>query len=110
MRSWTELLHRRRHNFKTHCRVLAFDKGKLGIDTLLERLREYEAVWHGEKDDSVRYRETLQDKPWKRCPCAVCKALGIHVVLVITTRQHDRVMILESETQMLAEKERGPAK
>lgn len=61
--------------------VLAYDKGKLGVDSLIERLREYEAVWHGEKDDSVRYRETLQDKPWKSCPCAVCKALGIHVVL-----------------------------
>ena len=24
---------------------------------------------------------TLADKPWKSCPCAICKELGIHVVL-----------------------------
>ena len=61
--------------------VLEFDKGKLGIESLLERLREYELVWHGKKDDSVRYRETLEDKPWKKCHCAICQKLGIHVVL-----------------------------
>ena len=61
--------------------VMAFDKGKLGVESLIELLRDYELVWHGKKDDSARYRETLEDKPWKRCPCAVCRKLGIHVVL-----------------------------
>jgi hypothetical protein len=61
--------------------ALAFEKGKLGVESLIELLREYEAVWHGEKDDSVRYRETLEDKPWKNCPCSICKELGIHVIL-----------------------------
>jgi hypothetical protein len=61
--------------------ILAFDQGKLGLDSLLSRLQEYEAVWHGEKDDSARYRETLEDQPWKKCPCAVCRKLGVHVVI-----------------------------
>ena len=61
--------------------VMAYDAGKLRIESLLDRLREYEAVWHGKKDDSARYRETLEDKPWKKCPCAVCRKLGIHVVV-----------------------------
>jgi hypothetical protein len=61
--------------------VLAYDKGKLSLDELIERLREYEDVWHGKKDDSARYRETLEHKPWKKCDCAVCRKLGIHVVL-----------------------------
>lgn len=61
--------------------VLAYDAGKLKLETILDRLREYEAVWHGKKDDSVRYRETLEDKPWKQCKCSVCRQLGIHVVL-----------------------------
>ena len=61
--------------------VLAYDKGKLSLDELIERLREYEAVWHGKKDDSIRYHETLEHKPWKKCDCAVCKTLGIHVVI-----------------------------
>jgi len=61
--------------------VLAYDEGKLELETLLERLRAYEAVWHGKKDDSARYRETLADKPWKSCSCAVCRKLGVHVVI-----------------------------
>ena len=61
--------------------VLAYDQGKLGLEALLARLQEYEAVWHGKKDDSKRYRETLEDKPWKKCPCAICRKLGVHVVI-----------------------------
>jgi hypothetical protein len=61
--------------------VLAYDKGELGLDLVIDRLREYEALWHGAKDDSARYRETLEDRPWQACPCAICKKLGVHVVL-----------------------------
>lgn len=61
--------------------VLAYDAGKLGLETILGRLREYEEVWHGKKDDTIRYRETLAEKPWKKCKCSVCRELGIHVVL-----------------------------
>lgn len=61
--------------------VMGYDEGKLGLSDVVERLKEYESVWHGEKDDSERYRETLADKPWKKCKCAVCRKLGIHVVI-----------------------------
>lgn len=61
--------------------VLAYDAGKIALEPLLDRLREYEAIWHGKKDDSKFYRETLQEKPWKNCPCSVCRNLGIHVIL-----------------------------
>ena len=61
--------------------VMGYDEGRLGLSDVVERLKEYESVWHGEKDDSERYRETLTDKPWKKCKCAVCRKLGIHVVI-----------------------------
>lgn len=61
--------------------VMAYDEGKLELPKVVERLKEYESVWHGQKDDSERYRETLEDKPWKKCKCAVCRKLGIHVVI-----------------------------
>jgi len=71
----------RKHEVACFQGLLEYDQGKLGIDALIERLTEYEAVWHGKKDDSIPYRKTLEDKPWKKCPCAICKSLGIHVVL-----------------------------
>jgi hypothetical protein len=61
--------------------LIDYDKGKIGIEPVLDKLRAYEAVWHGEKDDSKLYRETLEEMPWKNCPCSICKRLGIHVVL-----------------------------
>lgn len=61
--------------------VLAYDQGKLSLEVLLGRLQEYEAIWHGKKDDSERYRETLGEKPWKKCSCAICRKLGVHVVI-----------------------------
>jgi hypothetical protein len=61
--------------------AIAFDNGKASVSSLVEKLRDYETLWHGKKDDSSRYMETLEDRPWKSCPCAICKALGIHVVI-----------------------------
>jgi hypothetical protein len=59
----------------------AFVKGEISVELLVDHLREYEALWHGEKDDSLRYRETLVDAPWRNCPCGVCKQLGIHALI-----------------------------
>ena len=58
-----------------------FEKDAISVDSVVDHLREYEALWHGEKDDSPRYRETLTDAPWRNCPCGVCKQLGIHVLI-----------------------------
>jgi hypothetical protein len=59
----------------------AFENGAISVEPLVDYLREYEALWHGEKDDSSRYRETLINAPWRKCPCGVCKQLGIHVLI-----------------------------
>jgi len=61
--------------------IQEFDTGRLSIESIIERLKEYEMLWHGKKDDTERYRVTLEDAPWKKCKCAVCKRLGIHVVI-----------------------------
>src|ERR1700693_1500865 len=41
--------------------AMAFEEGSIGLDILVGRLRDYEQLWHGRKDDSERYRETLPD-------------------------------------------------
>lgn len=61
--------------------TLAYQEGSLSLESLVEKLRKYEALWHGGKDSSERYRETLKDKPWSKCRCSVCQRLGIHVVI-----------------------------
>jgi len=51
------------------------------LDDAVRDLRTYETLWSGKKDDSERYRFTLELRPWERCPCSICRQLGVHVVI-----------------------------
>jgi hypothetical protein len=62
--------------------VREYDRGRLCLERTLEALLAQEA------DDPARmalrqplYRATLIDRPWKYCPCAVCRDLGVEVVV-----------------------------
>jgi hypothetical protein len=44
-------------------------------------LVEYERLYEDRRTFEDIYRETLEERPWDRCPCEVCQALGIHVML-----------------------------
>jgi hypothetical protein len=59
----------------------SYDSGKTSLDETVKALSEYERLFDGKTDRSNIYREVLAGQPWKRCPCAVCRALGIHVIM-----------------------------
>jgi queuine/archaeosine tRNA-ribosyltransferase len=61
--------------------VLQFAERSGSLEAAVSSLAEYESLWHGKKDDSARYRETLSDRPWEKCKCSVCQRLGVHVVI-----------------------------
>lgn len=61
--------------------VQAYAKRKGNVDSAIEALRAYEQVWNGKKDSSERSRATLEARPWEECPCSICRAIGVHVVL-----------------------------
>jgi hypothetical protein len=65
-----------------------FDAGKASIDQTLETLTKYDQLFEAAQGKSDRarkhlskYREVLEAKPWKKCGCDVCRALGHHVIL-----------------------------
>lgn len=58
-----------------------FDRGQLSLAEIVNRVRIYERLWHGKKDDSALYAETLEAKPWLTCRCEICKTVGIQVVV-----------------------------
>lgn len=63
-------------------RLLAeYDSGGADIEVVLDALARYERLHDGLIDRTSRYREVLQDRPWKHCPCEVCNRLGIHVII-----------------------------
>lgn len=72
-----------------------FDKGKLSLETTLEALLTYddflELPRNGEveplakakrqKLHSQKYRQLLEDTPWKQCDCVICQEIGVEVVI-----------------------------
>jgi hypothetical protein len=56
-----------------------YDKGRLSVESVLCALSEYDALRDAESTDAMR--RTLEDKPWRRCPCEICRAVGIQVVI-----------------------------
>lgn len=57
-----------------------YDADQVGIETVLSALADYSDL-HDTPSRVGNYRRTLEDRPWKSCPCNVCRDLGIHVVM-----------------------------
>lgn len=74
--------------------LIKYDQGKLTLNGTLKSLIEYDKILlrRQEKIETIqeRYRITLEDKPWKKCECDICKELGIHVVIFRGTNRNKR--------------------
>ena len=46
----------------------------LSYDCRLERSSEIKSM-------KKRYKETLEDRPWRECDCPFCKEIGIHILI-----------------------------
>jgi hypothetical protein len=60
--------------------VRAFDVGRASVDEVVDALTFYENLYGG-KSRWENIRRTLTDTPWKHCQCAVCRRLGIEVII-----------------------------
>lgn len=67
--------------------VRAYDRHRLKLQSALDVVIAYDKLLGTRLDEknSVRryelYRETLHDRPWKHCSCAICQALGVEVII-----------------------------
>lgn len=70
-----------------------FDAGRAKIPSVVRLLMEYEELARPHRsenavskkrkktDNSDVYREVLEESPWRRCACEVCRDIGYHVIL-----------------------------
>lgn len=58
-----------------------YDAEELSLDQTLDAIMAYDALREPKRDLREAYREVLQDRPWKQCPCDVCQRLGYHVIV-----------------------------
>ncbi len=67
-----------------------FDRGALSVEDTLEFLLEYEQVHHPSQNREKNYREVLTERPWSKCQCEICRALGIEVIVFRGTERNKR--------------------
>lgn len=62
--------------------VRQFALKRCSLDSALNALLEYDRHVTAERIDmSSFYRKTLEDRPWDRCDCAICKENGVEVII-----------------------------
>jgi len=59
----------------------SYDQGKISRDEALKAILEYDEVIGKGRGLEKYYRETLTDTPWKKCPCAICKDVGVEAII-----------------------------
>ena len=58
-----------------------YEARQMPLNDVLEALVEYGNLHQLGNRSISRYKETLEDRPWEICPCPLCKAIGIHIVI-----------------------------
>jgi hypothetical protein len=67
-----------------------YDVGETDVEHVLNCLDAYQQVFGGGKDYRQAYREILEDAPWKTCPCGICGAAGINVIIFRGSERNKR--------------------
>ena len=65
--------------------LIDFDAGRASLASALSSVIKYDSLLARKTNDGDRleqaYSRTLQTRPWRTCPCPICRELGIHVVI-----------------------------
>lgn len=60
----------------------AYDRGEASVESVLQTMAEYDHLITPDRPDtSGLFRHTLEARPWKTCPCDICRKDGIEVVI-----------------------------
>ena len=67
-----------------------YDRGALAVEEVLKFLLEYEQIHHPAESRETAYREVLTERPWTKCSCDICAAIGIEVIVFRGTERNKR--------------------
>lgn len=67
-----------------------FDRGAERAQNVVEAIHEYGEL-HGDRvDRRAAAQELLEEAPWKRCDCAICREVAIEVIIFRGTERNKR--------------------
>jgi len=58
-----------------------YDQGKKDINEFISKVIKYDKLLGGGREHKEFYQKTLKEKPWKKCPCKICKEVGLEVII-----------------------------
>ncbi|MEM2614697.1 MAG: tRNA-guanine transglycosylase DpdA [Nitrososphaerota archaeon] len=61
--------------------IRLYDQGKASLEEVMKVLTEYDKLIGQRPNIEKFYVETLKDMPWKKCPCIICKNIGVEVII-----------------------------
>jgi hypothetical protein len=61
--------------------VVGYADRRVSLEDAVAAVVRYEEPFDPGVPNATRYRETLTDRPWEKCECAICAAIGVHCVL-----------------------------
>lgn len=74
--------------------LLRYSDGKIGIDSVLSSVIEYDKLLmrNSENIDNIKikYKKTLEHKPWENCRCEICQKNGIDIMIFRGTNRNKR--------------------
>jgi hypothetical protein len=59
----------------------AFDRDECDVEAVVDVVCSYNALLGDSKDRSAVYASTLTARPWQECRCAVCRQIGVEVII-----------------------------
>ena len=83
-------------------KIRAYDREQTGLDETLEAIMVYSrplicnnhqlTVSEQRKLDQLShlYRETLENRPWRRCNCMICKQISVEVIIFRASNRNKR--------------------
>lgn len=67
-----------------------YDAGELNVTSALRALADYDSLCDGRQDRTDAYRQMLEDRPWRVCPCGICEQVGIDVAMFRGSERNKR--------------------
>jgi queuine/archaeosine tRNA-ribosyltransferase len=58
-----------------------YDNGDVSLDRLMKQLEHFNNLVGEPTDLTHYYKRVLEEKPWKKCDCPICKKIGIDVAI-----------------------------
>jgi hypothetical protein len=68
----------------------AFDRGESGLEQTLDAVLGYDRLFGEDRNHERLYRRVLEDRPWQKCDCPICKEVGVEVIIFRSNNRNRR--------------------